>query len=1084
MSVNLAKGDYTVGWICALSTELTAALAMLDEIHPSLPRSSSDTNTYVLGRIGAHNIVIACLPQGRAGISAVAITANLMKHKFSSIQFTLMVGIGGGVPSAMHDIRLGDVVVSTPGPQSGGVVQYDFGKTIAESRFVRTGVLSPPPTVLLTAISLLRARHEASGGQLSHHLSAVNTPNLQSKYTHQGSQHDQLFVAEYDHISDVDCKNCDESKLVMRAERGSLDPVVHYGAIASASQIMRHSGTRDRLGSELGVLCFEMEAAGLMNDFPCVVIRGFWGVFWIDASNDETAERGFLDIADICGFEKDLESTKKRLSNMKKRWLLIVDNADDPSVNISKYFPAGNRGTILVTTRNYKCESHQTVGSWESGRMELKDAVALLLKTTAVEDRVDNALLSSAENIVKDLSCLALAITQAGAFIREQHYSMEEYRDVYSHSRRVLLSRQPAQANSNYKYTVYTTWEVSMEKIAATSDQTARNAIEILKFFSFLHFDGISEQIFRKAWENIRESKPSEWMLSHLLGVLLQVKSAAWDPWLFREATSLLETYSLISVRREDGHNIFSMHPLVHTWSRDRLGKEQKKYWLTATLTLGMSVPRQFLSYDHKLQRSLLPHIDSCLKFHHGELFLDGDRENECLDVASEFARMYAECGQFKEAKSLDEKVLETRRRRSGEDHPATLKSMSILATTYKALHHFEESKELSEKLVQTRSRTLGENHPDTLRSMSHLAVIYNCLGRFKEAKEFGEKVVNLRIEALGALREDGQAIFCSMTTLADAYYSLGRLEEAKQFKEEVVKISTRTLGEDHPITLTAMHSLAIFCGCLGQLEQGRCLGERVVKAQMRVLGADHPHTLVSMLNLALTYGSLGCPEEAKQLAEEVVKARIKAFGEDHPDTLRSMSILEDTYCSLGLFKEARELGEKVVEANVRMLSNDHPNTLRSMFNLASTYHSLGLLEEAKQLKEKVVEARIRALGEDHPNTLESKSNLEETYRSLGLFKEAKRLREEVSEAQSRTSGQGHHPGSASNPEFHNNSKEPSPSERKRYKRPPDESQSADQPPHKRARPSFRRASAPAPSHSRKKRRPSRRPNKEQHENP
>jgi nucleoside phosphorylase len=32
---------------------------------------------------------------------------------------------------------------------------------------------------------------------------------------------------------------------------------------------------RDQLSKELGgVLCFEMEAAGLMNVFPCVVIRG------------------------------------------------------------------------------------------------------------------------------------------------------------------------------------------------------------------------------------------------------------------------------------------------------------------------------------------------------------------------------------------------------------------------------------------------------------------------------------------------------------------------------------------------------------------------------------------------------------------------------------------------------------------------------------------------------------------------------------------------------------------------------------------------------------------------------------------
>ena len=38
---------------------------------------------------------------------------------------------------------------------------------------------------------------------------------------------------------------------------------------------MRDGATRDRISLEFGgVLCFEMEAAGLMNEFPCVVIRG------------------------------------------------------------------------------------------------------------------------------------------------------------------------------------------------------------------------------------------------------------------------------------------------------------------------------------------------------------------------------------------------------------------------------------------------------------------------------------------------------------------------------------------------------------------------------------------------------------------------------------------------------------------------------------------------------------------------------------------------------------------------------------------------------------------------------------------
>src|SRR5271156_2344069 len=124
----LRDEDYTVGWVCALPIELAAAAEMLDEEHQDLPQHDNDTNLYTLGRIGEHNVVIACLPAGQIGTNSAAAVAVQMKSKFTSIRFGLMVGIGGGVPNAESDIRLGDVVVSQPHMGHGGVVQYDFGK--------------------------------------------------------------------------------------------------------------------------------------------------------------------------------------------------------------------------------------------------------------------------------------------------------------------------------------------------------------------------------------------------------------------------------------------------------------------------------------------------------------------------------------------------------------------------------------------------------------------------------------------------------------------------------------------------------------------------------------------------------------------------------------------------------------------------------------------------------------------------------------------------------------------------------------------------------------------------------------------
>jgi hypothetical protein len=133
-----------------------------------LPANSStgslhDNNTYTFGRIGHHNIVIACLPKGKYGLTSAASVARDMLRSFTSIRFGLMVGIGGDAPK--HDIRLGDVVVSSPVGRMGGVIHYGFGKTIQNQKFERTGALDAPPMMLLTALNEIEARYERVGGR-------------------------------------------------------------------------------------------------------------------------------------------------------------------------------------------------------------------------------------------------------------------------------------------------------------------------------------------------------------------------------------------------------------------------------------------------------------------------------------------------------------------------------------------------------------------------------------------------------------------------------------------------------------------------------------------------------------------------------------------------------------------------------------------------------------------------------------------------------------------------------------------------------------------------------------------------------
>jgi nucleoside phosphorylase len=277
----LANQYYTVGWICALPLEMTAARAMLDEYHgTSQETRPSDRNSYCLGRIKEHNVVITCLPAGVYGTTSAAVVAAQMLSSFEHIKIGLMVGIGGGVPSKERDIRLGDVVVSKPGKTFGGVIQYDYGKTMEKGRFVQTGSLNKPPPILLTAMAKLESQHKMEDSKVSELLSEMiqKHPKLQPDFIHQGAENDRLYQATYDHVDDNDedraCTSCDVSQEVWRPVRSRQVPAIHYGIVASGNQVMKYGVKRDQLGKELDVLCFEMEAAGLMDNFPCLVIRG------------------------------------------------------------------------------------------------------------------------------------------------------------------------------------------------------------------------------------------------------------------------------------------------------------------------------------------------------------------------------------------------------------------------------------------------------------------------------------------------------------------------------------------------------------------------------------------------------------------------------------------------------------------------------------------------------------------------------------------------------------------------------------------------------------------------------------------
>ncbi|KAF3270847.1 hypothetical protein TWF217_007122 [Orbilia oligospora] len=312
---------------------------MLDEIHSDLPKPPDDDNVYTLGVVNKHKVAIACLPKGTYGNNAAARVATAMVRTFPSIKFGLMVGIGGGNP--VDDVRLGDVVVSTPTGEYPGVIQWDFGKVEEGGGFKRIGSLNNPPSALRTALGKLESFHEMYGTKIPEYLDhlAKRWPRLVSKYIKSDSHVDPLLLP----LNDKKPESSDNSiwpviflllhkavvslfyrlsgrGVVGAPEEGATakgvhgdhsqlqvrDMRVHYGLIASGNSVIKSAEHRDMLNEQFGgkLLCVEMEAAGLMNDFPCLVIRGICD--YADSSKNDVWQEHAAAIA--AAFAKELLS--------------------------------------------------------------------------------------------------------------------------------------------------------------------------------------------------------------------------------------------------------------------------------------------------------------------------------------------------------------------------------------------------------------------------------------------------------------------------------------------------------------------------------------------------------------------------------------------------------------------------------------------------------------------------------------------------------------------------------------------------------------------------------------------------------
>ncbi|QRV95743.1 kinesin light chain [Ceratobasidium sp. AG-Ba] len=663
--------------------------------------------------------------------------------------------------------------------------------------------------------------------------------------------------------------------------------------------------------------------------------RDMWtDVVFVDATSNETATAMLAGFAKEKGIGETYGSALKWLANRHERWLMIIDNADDPSVDIKRYSPTGRSGSILITTRmsQYVRLASGPDSIYEVTGMRPDEAMKLLLRTAMMsEDDISEADHEAASDLFRSFGYLALAIMQAGAYICCSRLSISQYRDMFVQHRRATLERynELNVKADDYNKSVYTTWHMSYKLLSP-------NAQQLLHLLAFVHNGDITEDMFRRAAQNIPTYAPEIPETEHETQVRTHVArwleaycdpSGAWDTGKFSSTMTELLSYSLISYDRVN--RVYSLHVLVHDWSSTVIDHGMDVAIEHTALLLAVSI-----DYDDNLE-SLA--YKRAIELHVGRLL--ERRTQPSPNNAARFGQLYFRVGKWKLKENMEAIVVEGRKQALGEEHTATLASMDNLAVTYSQQGRYRDAAKLQEQVVGIWKRVSGHEHRDTL---------------------------------------------ISMRNLASTYYRLGRYTDAQSLQQHILDTSTRVHGHDHPDTLLSMHELALTYQAQGRYDQAEALLLKVVDASKRVSGDEHPETLTSMHALASIYYYQGRYDEAESMQEHVVEVSKRRQGDEHPDTLDTMGDLALTYLAKGRYGEAEGLRMKVLEACKRVYGEVHPETLMCMHNLGCTYYDQGRYEQAEELQKRVVEEREHVLGAGHPHRLLSMRQLLSTYQAMG----------------------------------------------------------------------------------------------------
>ena len=688
-------------------------------------------------------------------------------------------------------------------------------------------------------------------------------------------------------------------------------------------------------------------------------------------------------MASRLGVESDILTVKRHLSESERTWLLIMDNADDPSLGISNYFPTGGHGTIIINTQAPDLQLHATVGSSNVGPLSRPEGVALLSKSIGIDFNRGNAAAEErATTLVDIFGGHPLALSHAAAYVKNEQVTIEDFIKSYQVKRNDL-----GVSINSLDYLVATL----LRTLESLGTERSRDALDTFYFLNILSSPVSAARIFELIWNHNKDGpKGAGFDGKSQLRLLYNPTNGDWQPRQLQEALRLLESFSLVMVEMRE---TVSIHLLVQSFIRSHLGSDRLLAYSNATASALSSLLRINLEAEtYSFREEVRSHLSSFLSFSKEHLPVGAD----AIDIADSlmvFSSTVRDSGQHNEALQFEARVLEIREKSLGQEHPDTLRSMSRTSHLLQLCGRPEEAFAMDGKVYQVRQRLLGSEHPETIESMESLANCAIILEKFHEAMSLLEKAIHARQRLYG---EAFHTISYDMSQLATCCRKLGRHQEALDMERKILAQTEAYLGREHPETMTRMNNLAVTFSEMGKHEQAAKLHESVLSVSKRILGDEHPMSVSAMHNLATSYVQIGRLQNAIHLEMQALNLQNNHFAADHPRVQQSKLTLATAYEMIGKHQDCSALRLELAQTSEQTYGRDHPATLLCLLELATSKENAGQYEEAIALREKTVKQMQDTLGTTHPHTRKAVSDLATSYEITARNDSAARLRESL----------------------------------------------------------------------------------------